>query len=160
MARARQGSPGRWCGRVVERIETNPLRKHKCHLCFRAARSVSKPRRAGAAPMPGRNVMLESTSGTCGRVGGSDAGQVARPGASMPGRLGIEATSRAGAAPMPGRNVLESTSGTCVFEVPRNWKQAPTIFWLLPAWSSAADCAARRHTTREINKSASVSQLR
>ena len=39
-------------------------------------------------------------------------------------------------APMPGRNVLESTSGTCAFEVPRNWKQAPTIFWLLPAWSS------------------------
>ena len=38
---------------------------------------------------------------------------------------------------MPGRNVmLESTSGTCAFEVPRNWKQAPTIFWLLPAWSS------------------------
>ena len=37
---------------------------------------------------------------------------------------------------MPGRNVmLESTSGTCAFEVPRNWKQAPTIFWLLPAWS-------------------------
>ena len=31
---------------------------------------------------------------------------------------------------MPGRNVmLESTSGTCAFEVPRNWKQAPTIFW-------------------------------
>ena len=38
---------------------------------------------------------------------------------------------------MPGRNVmLESTSGTCAFEVPRNWKQALTIFWLLPAWSS------------------------
>ena len=38
---------------------------------------------------------------------------------------------------MPGRNVmLESTSGTCAFEVPWNWKQAPTIFWLLPAWSS------------------------
>ena len=52
---------------------------------------------------------------------------------------------------MPGRNVmLESTSGTCAFEVPRNWKQAPTIFWLefgtgnrhvpffrsCPAWSS------------------------
>ena len=68
-----------------------------------------------------------------GRAGGSDAGQVA---------------------------MLENTSGTCVFEVPRNWKQAPTIFWLLPAWSSAADCAARRHTTREINESASVSQLR
>ena len=32
--------------------------------------------------------------------------------------------------------MLESTSGTCAFEVPRNWKQAPTIFWLLPAWSS------------------------
>ena len=30
---------------------------------------------------------------------------------------------------------------------------------LLPAWSSAADCAARRHTIREINESASVSQL-
>ena len=30
---------------------------------------------------------------------------------------------------MPGRSVmLESTSGTCAFEVPRNWKQAPTIF--------------------------------
>ena len=55
--------------------------------------------------------------------------------------------------PMPGRNVmLENTT--------RNWKQAPTMFWLLPAWSSAADCAARRHTTREINESASVSQLR
>ena len=38
---------------------------------------------------------------------------------------------------MPGRNVmLESISGTYAFEVPRNWKQAPTIFWLLPAWSS------------------------
>ena len=48
----------------------------------------------------------------------------------MPGRWrGREA--------MPGRNVmLESTSATCAFEVPRNWKQAPTIFWLLPAWSS------------------------
>ena len=32
--------------------------------------------------------------------------------------------------------MLENTSGTCAFEVPRNWKQAPTIFWLLPAWSS------------------------
>ena len=51
--------------------------------------------------------------------------------APMPGRW------RGREAPMPGRNVmLESTSGTCAFEVPRNWKQAPTIFWLLPAWSS------------------------
>ena len=50
---------------------------------------------------------------------------------STPGRW------RGREAPMPGRNVmLESTSGTCAFEVPRNWKQAPTIFWLLPAWSS------------------------
>ena len=24
--------------------------------------------------------------------------------------------------------MLESISGTCAFEVPRNWKQAPTIF--------------------------------
>ena len=51
--------------------------------------------------------------------------------ASMPGRW------RGREAPMPGRNVmLESISGTYAFEVPRNWKQAPTIFWLLPAWSS------------------------
>ena len=49
----------------------------------------------------------------------------------MPGRW------RGREAPMPGRNVmLESISGTYAFEVPRNWKQAPTIFWLLPAWSS------------------------
>ena len=32
--------------------------------------------------------------------------------------------------------MLESISGTYAFEVPRNWKQTPTIFWLLPAWSS------------------------
>ena len=53
--------------------------------------------------------------------------------APMPGRW------RGREAPTPGRNVmLESTSGTCAFEVPRNWKQAPTIFWLLPAWSKQA----------------------
>ena len=32
--------------------------------------------------------------------------------------------------------MLESISGTYAFEVPRNWKQTPTVFWLLPAWSS------------------------
>ena len=32
--------------------------------------------------------------------------------------------------------MLESRSGTYAFEVPRNWKQTLTIFWLLPAWSS------------------------
>ena len=49
----------------------------------------------------------------------------------MPGRW------RGREAPMPGRNVmLESISGTYAFEVPRNWKQTLTIFWLLPAWSS------------------------
>ena len=53
------------------------------------------------------------------------------------GRIPTSVWRGLGRASMPGRNVmLESTSGTCAFEVPRNWKQAPTIFWLLPAWSS------------------------
>ena len=95
---------------------------------------------------------------------GADAGQVARPGGFYAGQVARQECGRSHVgrlAPMPGRNVmLESISGTYAFEVPRNWKQAPTIFWLVPVWSSAADCAARRHTTREINESASVSQLR
>ena len=50
--------------------------------------------------------------------------------------------------PMLGRNVmLENTSGTCVFEVPRNWKQVPTIFWLLVAARVEFRCRLRRAKT-------------
>ena len=94
------------------------------------------------------------------RAGGAAGRLLCRAG-SAAGMWRARYRSHVGGLAMPGRNVmLESTSGTYAFEVPRNRKQALTIFWLVPVWSSAADCTARRHTTREINESASVSQLR
>ena len=87
----------------------------------------------GLAGMPGRNVMLESTSGTC-------------------------AFKAAGwEAPMPGRWRCSKTQVALVFSkcLGTGDKHQPFFGCCL-----RGDCAARRHATREINESASVSQLR